>query len=333
MEKVLQAINSAQRIVIVQADNPDGDSLASSLALEHILSDAGKDVALYCGVDVPTYLRYMNGWDRIAQNLPKNFDASIILDTTALSLLESLVKSGEINWLKTKPCIIIDHHSTEPTIDFASAMIHNEAVSTGELIHGLCQKANWAINAPAAGFLAASILSDSLGLTSEAVTSDSVRVLADLIDRGANLALIDEQRRSTQKKAPEIIAYKGRLLERIEYTADSRIAYVHIPWEEIEKYSHAYNPSMLVLDEMRMAENVRLAIAFKTYPDGKITAKIRTNYGTRIAGKLAEHFGGGGHPYAAGFKITDGRTLQDIQADCLAKASELLDTLDGEYHD
>ena len=39
-------INSAQRIVVIQAENPDGDSLGSALALEEILSDLGKDISL-----------------------------------------------------------------------------------------------------------------------------------------------------------------------------------------------------------------------------------------------------------------------------------------------
>lgn len=49
-EKIAEAIQAAQRVVVIQADNPDADSLGSALALEHILSDMGKDVALYCGV-------------------------------------------------------------------------------------------------------------------------------------------------------------------------------------------------------------------------------------------------------------------------------------------
>ena len=49
-------IDGASKIVIIQADNPDGDSLASALALEQILGDLDKEVVLYCGVDVPRYL-------------------------------------------------------------------------------------------------------------------------------------------------------------------------------------------------------------------------------------------------------------------------------------
>jgi phosphoesterase RecJ-like protein len=89
-----------------------------------------------------------------------------------------------------------------------------------------------------------------------------------------------------------------------------------------------YNPSMLVLDDMRLARNTHIAVAFKVYRDGRITAKIRANYGRGIANKLAEHFGGGGHPYAAGFKVIDGRSYEDIKAETINVAVKLLDELE-----
>lgn len=327
-KKFLDLVDQAQSIVIVQADNPDGDSLASSLALETLLGDLGKDVTMYCGVAIPTYLRYMDGWDRTTNELPRQFDASIIVDTSALSLLETLEKTGELKWLKTKPCAIIDHHLTDATIDFASVIVNENTVSTGELLYNIASSAKWQLSVPTCELIAYSILSDSLGLVSEAVTYKSIRVLSNLVESGVSLAKLDTARRALQKKSAELTAYKGRLLQRIEYAAGGRVALVHIPWDEIEKYSHAYNPSMLVIDEMRMVEGVQLAIAFKTYPDGRITAKIRSNYGVRIASELAEHFNGGGHVYAAGFKITDGRLYSDIQAECIKFVTKLLDNLD-----
>ncbi len=87
-EQIKQIVDAAQTIVVVQADNPDADSLGSALALEHILGDMGKEPYLYCGVDVPTYLRYLSGWDRVGRELPAKFDASIIVDASTMSLSE-----------------------------------------------------------------------------------------------------------------------------------------------------------------------------------------------------------------------------------------------------
>ncbi len=328
MERKLDSIiGSAETIVIVQADNPDGDSLASSLALEHIMGDMGKKPIMYCGVEIPGYLRYLEGWDRVVHALPTQFDASIIVDTTALILLETLQKSGQLSWLSSKPCIVIDHHETKPTISFTSAVYQREATSTGELIYELANKLGWDMNQSAKERVATAILSDTLGLTSESITARSIHIIGELVEAGVSLAVLEDARRSMQKKSPEILAYKGKLLERIKYEYDKQIAAITIPWEEIEKYSHQYNPPMLVLDEMRQVENVVIGIAFKTYPDGRITSKIRANLGFPIAAELAEHFGGGGHPYAAGFKVTDGRSFADVESEFYKTAAKLIDNV------
>jgi len=52
---------------------------------------------------------------------------------------------------------------------------------------------------------------------------------------------------------------------------------------------------------MRLVEGVELGVAIKTYPDGKLTGKLRSNI--PISATVAGYFGGGGHEYAAGFRV------------------------------
>ena len=323
--KIDSFIKKYDSFLIVQADNPDADSLASSLALEQILADLDKKTSMYCAVDIPTYLRYLKGWDRVSSGHPKNFDAVIIVDTTAINLFEAANRSGAFAWIKPKPSLIIDHHGTPSSIDFAELTYQKPAVACGELIYDLAKGNKWKLNQIAKEMLATAILSDSLGLMSESTTAHSIKVIAQLVEGGVVLAKLDNERKSMQKKSPAILKYKSELLKRIDYSQDNKIAIINIPWEEIEKYSHEYNPSMLVIDEMRQVEEVVMAIAFKTYPDGRITAKIRTNYGYPIAAKLAENFNGGGHPYASGFRITDGSGYDIAKRQVLQLASELID--------
>jgi phosphoesterase RecJ-like protein len=244
-------------------------------------------------------------------------------------LLEQLDRHGHKGWIASKPSIILDHHATEPTINFATVICNHKAVSTTEVIYELTKQLDWSLNVGAKNLIAIGILSDSLGLMSSSTTSRSIHIIAELVEAGVDLPEIDNARRETLKRDSELIHYKGRLLERVEFYADERIAMVTIPWEEIEQYSPLYNPSMLVIDDMRLAKNTDTAIAFKIYKDGKVTAKIRANYGRAIAGKLAEHFGGGGHPYAAGFKITNGKSYEDIKTETIKVAAQLLDELEN----
>jgi phosphoesterase RecJ-like protein len=324
-EQIKPILAGGNKIVIVQADNPDTDSLASALALEQILGDMGKDPILYCGVDIPSYMQYLPGSDRVVKEIPHNFDVSIIVDTGSDSLLEQLGQSGSKNWLAAKPCIVIDHHATPATISFANVICNHEAVATGEVIYELAQQLNWPLNLQAMKLVAIAILSDSLGLTTEATSARSIHIIAELVEAGVSLPEIENARRETMKRDAILIPYKGRLLQRVEFYDDEQIAYLTIPWDEIEKYSPLFNPPMLVIDDMRMARNTKVAICFKLYPGGKVTAKIRCNWGSPIAAKLAEHFGGGGHDYAAGFKVQDGRNFDDLKKDCLDMASSLLE--------
>jgi bifunctional oligoribonuclease and PAP phosphatase NrnA len=300
-ESATKLISDAQKIIVIQAENPDGDSLGSALALEEILGDQGKDVTIYCPVEVPKYLRYIQGWDRVVSDFDTSVDLAIIVDTSADVLITKVLETpGVRHYLESHPVLVIDHHTTESNLTFDHTMLSDTAVATSEVIYKLAADNAWAINAQAAENMLIAIMSDSLGLTTQNVTPNAFFVAGKLTELGASNSTIEERRREFMKKSPEILAYKGELIGRIEYLLGGKLAIVHIPWEDIQKYSDQYNPSVLVLDEMRLVEGVELGVAIKTYPDGKITGKLRGNL--PIAETVAGFFGGGGHKYAAGFR-------------------------------
>lgn len=300
-DKSKELIAAANKIIIIQAENPDGDSLGSSLALEEILGDLGKAVVMYCPVEIPKYMRYIQGWDRVVTTFDASADLAIIVDTAADVLITKVLETpGVRHFLESHPVLVIDHHTTESNLSFDHTMLSDDAVATSEVIYALAADADWAINPQAAENMMVAILSDSLGLSTQNVTPNTYFVAGKLTELGAKASIIEERRREFMKKSPEILAYKGELISRIEYLLDGKLALVHIPWDDIQKYSDQYNPSVLVLDEMRLVEGVELGVAIKTYPDGKITGKLRAN--TPIAEMVAGYFGGGGHKYAAGFR-------------------------------
>lgn len=294
-------IATVKKIIIIQAENPDGDSLGSALALEEIAGEQGKEAVLYCPVEIPKYMRYIRGWDRVVTNFDATADLAIIVDTSADVLLSKVLDTpGVRHYLESHPVLVVDHHTTGSTLSFEHTMLSDTAVATGEILYKLASDNNWHIPPQAAENMLVAIMSDSLGLTTQNVTPNSFFVAGKLVELGASNSAIEERRREFMKKSPEILAYKGELIRRIEYLLDGKLALVHIPWEDIQKYSDQYNPSVLVLDEMRLVEGVQLGVAIKTYPDGKVTGKLRANI--PIAEEVAGYFGGGGHKYAAGFR-------------------------------
>ena len=301
-ETAKNLIEKATKITVIQAENPDGDSLGSALALEEIFGEAGKEVQLFCPVDIPKYLRYFSGWDRISDNLWPS-DLFVIVDTASQVLLSKIWENPLYrNLLEKTPILVIDHHTdATPDLEFSHEIILKEASSCAEVIFDFAKNSGFEINQQAAEHLMGAILSDTLGFSTQNVSPETFEIASQIAKLGASTAKIEEARREFSKKSPEILEYKGELIRRIEYFLDGKLALVHIPWDEIKKYSDKYNPSVLVIDEMRLVEGVEVCVAIKTYPDGKLTGKVRTN--SPVAADIAGYFGGGGHAYAAGFRV------------------------------
>lgn len=309
-------IADKKHLCIIQAENPDGDSLGSALALDYLLGE--RDITLYCPVDIPKYLRYFDDWSRVTSEFDYDADGYIIVDTCAEVLLSKLLDDPNIsNCLFHAPVFVLDHHETEDDLSFAHQgliqtlpaccdLIYKIAIEQGLLskdFDKLKDEARRLRESKACEYLYYGIVSDTLGLVSPAVTADTFEVVADLVRHGLYVSALDEKRREFSKKSPRILDFKADLIKRVEYYLDGTLATVHIPWDDIQNYSDEYNPNVLILEELRMVEGVEIAVAIKTYPDGKVTGKLRSN--RSYCDKIAEYFGGGGHPYAAGFRTYD----------------------------
>lgn len=320
-------LKDKKRLCIIQAENPDGDSLGSALALDYLLgenTEQNAEISLYCPVDIPKYMHYFEDWARVTNEFDYKADGYIIVDTAAEVLLSKLLDDPAIkNTLYTKPVFVLDHHETEDDLNFPHQGLIQTLPACCDLIYKIAREQNIKINKQAATYLMAGILSDTLGLTSNSVTADTYRTAAELADLGAITWEIEEARREYMKKSPRILDYKADLIKRVEYSLDGQLATVHIPWEDIEEYSDEYNPNALIIEELRLVEGVKVSVAVKTYPDGKVTGKIRSEL--PIADKIAGYFGGGGHPFAAGFRTYD-TNYTEVVADLVKILPEMIES-------
>ena len=320
-DKFTEFLKDKKSICIIQAENPDGDSLGSAIALDYILKDT--ENSLYCPIDIPKYLHYFPDWSRVSSEFDFKADGYIIVDTAAEVLLSKLLDDTAIkNRLYSAPVLVIDHHKTEDDITFPHESIIEVRPAAAEVVFEIAKSCNLEIDKSAAEALMQGVMSDTLGLTGVAVNARTFEIMAELSKLGANIGELEETRREYMKKSQRIFEYKADLIKRSEFYLDGALATVLIPWEDIEEYSDEYNPNVLILEELRMVEGVKVAVAVKTYPDGKVTGKIRCS-GTSIADKVAGYFGGGGHPYAAGFRTYD-TTYEEVIKDLVKIVPELL---------
>ena len=321
-------LEGKQKLCIIQAENPDGDSLGSAVALDYLLGD--KEISLYCPVDIPQYLHYFEDWSRVNNEFDYRADGYIIVDTAAEVLLSKLLEDTAIrNRLYSAPVFVIDHHETEDDLNFPHEAIIEVLPSCTQVIYRIAKELKLEINREAAEALFQGLLSDTLGLTSASVTAETFETAAELTRLGANVSELEDRRREFMKKSQRILDYKADLIKRIEYSLDGALATVHIPWEDITEYSQEYNPNVLILEEMRLVEGVRVAVAIKTYPDGKVTGKIRCSTDAPIAEQVAGYFGGGGHPYAAGFRTYD-TSYNEVVRDLVQIIPKMLEEADEE---
>jgi phosphoesterase RecJ-like protein len=325
-DKIKELIDQAKNILVIQADNPDADSLGSALALEDILEKMDKKVYLQCSVDMPSYLRYMKGWDRVNKDIPSTFDLTIIEDASTLTLLEKLIDNGQINKLKSKPLIVLDHHAiVENTIPFETIKINDAGrASAGELIYVLCKQLKWVVSKEAQEFIMSSILGDTQGLSNSLASSETYRIMAEMVENGVNRPKLEETRREYSKMTKSIYEFKAELIQRTKFTFEDRIAYIELNQKDINEYSPQYNPAPLINMDMLSVEHVLLTIVFKCYADGKLTGAIRSNQTAPMANKLAESMGGGGHSFASGFKIDKTDDMHESINKCLQTAESLL---------
>jgi phosphoesterase RecJ-like protein len=316
----------SQSVVIIQADNPDADSLGSALALEQILGDLGKTTHLYCGVDMPGYLHYMSCWDRVNKDIPKQFDLSIIVDASTMTLIEKLSQSGQQGWVAAKPVVVLDHHETvENVVPFATVILNDfHSSSTGELIYKLSDQLGWKLNLSAQEFIMSSILGDTQGLTNQLASAETYDVMASMVRNGVDRPNLEELRRASSKMPLVIFRYKADLIKRTEFHCNDRLALVVVDQTAINNFSPLYNPAALIQGDLLQTEKISLAIVIKRYDSDKVTGAIRANPGAAIAAELADHFGGGGHKFASGFKIEKVEDFEKLKKDIIEFSEKLL---------
>lgn len=296
---IKQLVDEAQTILILQPDNPDGDSMGSALGLEEILGDLGKTPLMYSYKPSETYLRLNEGWDRVSQTFPKAFDLTILVDTASPTLLvNTLEKHGAE--LSKRPAIVIDHHNSRSEMGFIThELIQPTSASTGEQIVQLAEAAEWPINQQAGTKLAAAIISDSLNLTVAMTSYQTVAALASCVKAGANLSEMNTKKREANALTASLLTLKAQQLTAVEYAFDGRLAIATIAAETMDRYKDEHDPCDLIIWDMQWVKGVEVAAVFKHYGT-KIKVSMRAK--RPIAAKLAEAFDGGGHDRAAAFR-------------------------------
>lgn len=298
-------VEAAQTIVILQPEKPDTDSLTSSLALEQILGDLGKQAVLYCKDAIPKYISYFEGADRVTDEFPNKFDMTIIVDAGGPQALSRTFESFQ-NALTKKPIAIIDHHPNREPMPFPlHEVINPTSTSTCEVVIEIANQLSWKVNSDAANLLVPGILADTRNLSIATVGAETFRTVAELIDRGANVHAAHESYRDADRLTIDLVQLKGRLLARTEHYANGKIALLTVTPEELKLYAELHDPADLAIYDLQNAQGVACAVVMRNYGGDSGKIKVSTRATMPVAAKACMDFGGGGHDRASGCQFNN----------------------------
>ncbi|PSO43026.1 hypothetical protein BRC19_03170 [Candidatus Saccharibacteria bacterium QS_5_54_17] len=299
-----RGVDEAEHVALVQPERIDADSLGSSLGLESALTDLNKTVTMFCYDDVPPYLQHLPGWDRVTNQLPGTYDMAIVVDSATLSQLEKTWAQYK-GTIMNRPLYCIDHHrSTAGQLegDNVGLLVDEEAGASAQQIVELAREFDWYIDAEAAYSLAAGIKADTVNLSTKKTTSRTFSAMGYLVDRGADLELLRYNIEQSNSLDPESLPLKATALQRTRFFKDNRIAITYFTREEY----NSLGDDQLVIERMkhdlRALSGVDISVTI-TERNGYSNASMRANLD--VAGKTADHFGGGGHDRAASCRFPD----------------------------
>ena len=297
-EQAKKIIEESNTIYLVGHVNPDGDAIGSTYAIYFALKKMGKDAH----VVMPDHSTAFDFLPRIDEHVKSidvdHYDLLIALDASDNTRLviskEEYDKAGKI--------IMLDHHQvTNPYGDFIH--IDDSRSSASEIAYIFLQYiTDNNIDKDMATMLYAGIMTDTGCFNYANTSSRTLRVVAELIDIGAEHLMVNKMLNDTIKEAK--LRLVAKTIDNIESFYDNKLKYSYVPFEDIAALGIGDEDAEGMTNYLRSIEGTEFAVYVRGKSDGSIKVSMRS--GGRVdVSKVAIEFGGGGHPRAAGYTMQD----------------------------
>ena len=323
LEQIVGELRAADALLVTTHANPDGDAVGSLLGVRYLLNALGKDRVHCVMVDpVPRIYRSLPGAAKIqvAGDEASQFDTAVLLDISSLDRLESIA-----HWISPdKRLIIIDHHLGDGP-GGSMGFIDPGYAATGEIIVELFHAAGVEIAQEAAHCLYVAQITDTGGYRFSNTNPRSHRIAAELLETGLDVAAISAAVfDSMSRKKAELL---NRVLERMEFGADGRLAWSRVTNEDIEEIGAAREDLEGLVNFTRNIEGVWVGALFSGTSEGETKISLRSDNHLNVADFLAA-YGGGGHAAAAGATIAV--PLDKAMAEMIPRMEEALQRIKNE---
>lgn len=297
-QALLNLIDSKNRFLILIHENPDGDTIASSLGLALALRRLGKKTLCVCQDPIPELFRFLPGTPSIQSDfLLGDFEVVVVIDCGDLRRTGFSERLKKIS--KRLPILNIDHHPKNDLHKIATFnLVDYDAASAGEIVLELIEQFKVEIDLDLATCFLTSLYTDTGGFRHPNTSTKVLKTAALLLRKGGKLKLINRQISLT--KPVRILRLWGVALSSLKIHP-SGIVSSFITLRDLKRLKASTEDLAGVVNLINTAPEARIAILFSELPSGKIKASLRTEVEGIDLSKLAEIFGGGGHKKAAGF--------------------------------
>ncbi len=298
-------LKSYTNIAISAHTNPDGDAVASCIALGLALNKIGKNIIVYLE-DYGDKYSFLNTHGLIYNNRVEDFKTELFLslDCGDKSRLGQFVEIFDTS----KFTINIDHHITNDK--FAMKNYVFDKSSTCEIVYELLLYLNVQLNDEIAKALYTGIAYDTGGFKYTNTTSRTYEIAAKLVEY--NFSFTDIFKQMFDCRSYESTKLLGRTLERAELVLNKKIAVSYLTLEDMNEFNADSTQTGGIIDHLRNIKGVICSVFIyeKATNDSKVS--MRSN-GTINISEIATEFGGGGHLKACGCSINaPASTAKDI---------------------
>lgn len=304
--EITAALSVANNIVIVPHKGPDGDAIGSCLGLYHFLREKGHSTHVIAPNDYPDFLKWLPGQEDIliyendtdlCKGLITEADIIFTLDFNILSRvgeMEGPLKAAEAIM------IMIDHHP-EPSDHADHTYSDPEMSSTCQMVYQFLKKLRGLkyITPEIATCLYTGIMTDTGSFRYPSTSSDTHRVIAELIERGADNSKIHQQVFDTS--SPERMQLLGVALQNLRVNRELRTAYITLSQEELDAHNYKKGDTEgFVNYGLALKGIVFAAIFIENRQEGIVKISFRSKGDFSVNKFARAHFNGGGHENAAG---------------------------------
>ena len=295
-----QAIEAAERIVLITHINPDADSMGSACAMYAYLLRLQKKITLFCASQtIDTRLGCIPWSEKTTSRYDEKADLAIAFDCASFERLGVSPESRLIN---------IDHHATNEGYGDIQ-LVDAGAISTTMMLHQWFAREGIKLNAKMATALYAGLADDTVAFMSRRTEASVFEAAATLARAGAdihavNLALFLRQPLSA-------LRLKGLIFETMQLRLDGKAVVLKVSRRMLKRSGAQPEDCESALHEVMGLPTVSVALLLRERKNGSIKGSLRTDDGIDVS-KIAAQFGGGGHPFAAGF-VVEGEMMKTLE--------------------